>query len=208
MPQNSFSIQPFAAKRVWVESTRSFDEVLLNLRTLVGAAQSGGSIPERFENVAEGTVAAMQESGGITREHFEKAIQSQVGESEFMLFYEIDHGVWMPLFGIERKVMRWILGNPLIAITMIQHDITAGLFAPVEFLLFENESGDGSTVIYDLPSSLMAIEPNPALLAAALELDRKVQTLVSRVTGVEMDQALEQMEHQNSTPSQERKENQ
>ena len=35
-----------------------------------------------------------------------------------MLFHEIDHGEWLPVFGIKLKVMRWILGNPLIAITM------------------------------------------------------------------------------------------
>ncbi len=177
MSQDTFSIQPFEAKRMRFDSTRSFDEVLLNLRKLVGTVPS--------------QAAARQKSGGPTRENFEKAIQSQVGASDFMLFFEIDHGQWLPVFGIQRKVVRWILGNPLIAITMIRHDITAGLFAPVELLLFENESGDGSTVIYDLPSSLMAIEPNPALLEAAHELDLKLQTLVSRVTGVEVDRTLE-----------------
>jgi len=170
MPQNSFSIQPFEGNRVRFESTRSFDEVLLNLRKLVGTAT-----PQKV---------IKQESGG-TREQFEKAIQSQVGESDFMLFFEIDHGDWLPVFGIQRKVVRWILGNPLLAITMIRHDITAGLFVPVELLLVGNESGDGSTVMYDLPSSLMAVERNPALRDAAEVLDRKLQTLVSRVTGVE-----------------------
>ena len=177
MPQNAFFMQPFEAKRVRFESTRSFDEVLLNLRKLVGTATS-----QKVNKL---------ESAGGTREQFEKAIQSQVGESGFMLFLEIDHGEWLPLFGIQRKVVRWILGNPLLAITMIRHDITAGLFAPVELLLFDNESGDGSTVIYDLPSSLMAIERNPALRDAAQELDRKLQTLVSRVTGVELDRTPE-----------------
>ena len=171
MPQNAFFMQPFEAKRVRFESTRSFDEVLLNLRKLVGTAT-----PQKVNK---------QESGGGTREQFEQAIQSQVGESGFMLFLEIDHGEWLPLFGMQRKVVRWILGNPLLAITMIRHDITAGLFVPVELLLVENESGDGSMVMYDLPSSLMAIERNPALRDAAQELDRKLQTLVSRVTGVE-----------------------
>ena len=170
MPQNAFFMQPFEAKRVRFESTRSFDEVLLNLRKLVGTAT-----PQKVNK---------QESGGGTREQFEKAIQSQVGESDFMLFFEIDHGDWLPVFGIQRKVVRWILGNPLLAITMIRHDITAGLFVPVELLLVENESGDGSTVMYDLPSSLMAVERNPALRDAVEVLDRKLQTLVSRVTGV------------------------
>ena len=36
-------------------------------------------------------------------------------------------------------MMRWIFGNPLIAITMIRHDLTAGLFAPVEILVTEAE---------------------------------------------------------------------
>lgn len=193
MPHNSFSIQPFEAKRVRFDSTRSFDEVLLNLRTLVGTAtlqevnkqEAGGVTREHVETLGEEYIAAMQRLGGSTREHFEHVVQSQVGESGFMLFHEIDHGEWLPVFGIQRKVVRWILGNPLIAITMMRHDITAGLFAPVELLLVENESRDGSTVMYDLPSSLMVIERHPALLEAAQELDRKLQTLVSRVTGVE-----------------------
>ena len=182
MPQSSFSIQPFEGNRVWFESTRSYDEVRLHLRKLVGPAT-----PQKVNK---------QESGGDTREQFEKAIQSQVGESGFMLFLEIDHGDWLPVFGIQRKVVRWILGNPLLAITMIRHDITAGLFVPVELLLFENESGEGSTVMYDLPSSLMVIERNPALRDAARVLDRKLQTLVSRVTGVELDRTPEQRDHQ------------
>lgn len=181
MPQNAFSIEPFEAKRVRVESPRSFEEVRLNLRKVVGTT----TIPQG--NIQEPDSAP-------TREQFEHAVQSQVGESDFTLFYEIDHGQWLPLFGIGRKVVRWVLGNPLIAITMIRHDITAGLFAPVELLLVENESGDGSTLIYDLPSSLMVIEPNTALLAAARVLDRKLHMLVSRVTGVELDRTPKQID--------------
>ena len=78
--------------------------------------------------------------------------------------------------------MRWILGNPLMAITMLKHDIRAGLFAPVEFMLIENEDGNGCTVIYDVPSSLMVIEENPPLLEAAQALDKKLLALVSRAT--------------------------
>ncbi|SRR5579884_143027 len=195
MPENAFSFQPFEGKRVRVECTRSFEEVLLNLRSLVGTTlpkkgntqQARGDTHEQFEAFGEEYLAAMQIGGGVSQENFEKVIQSRVGESDFMLFLELDHGKWLPIFGIQRKVVRWILGNPLLAITMMRHDITAGLFAPVELLLMENELGDGSTVIYDLPSSLMVIEPNPALLAAAHILDQKLQALVDRATGVELE---------------------
>ena len=178
MGENAFSILPFEARRVRVESTRSFEEVLLNLQKVVGKT----IIPQ----------GPPQEQGSVpTREQFEQAIQQEVGESDFTLMFTMDYGHWLPLFGVQRKVLRWILGNPLIAITMIRHDIAASLFAPVELLLVENESGEGSIVIYDLPSSLMVIEPNPALLAAARVLDHKLETLVCCVTGVEPNREAE-----------------
>ena len=35
--------------------------------------------------------------------------------SGFMLFAEIDHGGWLPKFGIKQRTVRWILGNPIYA---------------------------------------------------------------------------------------------
>ena len=172
MRKHAFSIQPFEAQRIQYMSTRSYDEILQHFQDLVDTTDHTSVLQGASENIR-------------TAEDYEQLIQSQVGESDFMLFFEIDHGDWLPVFGIQRKVVRLILGNPLIAITMMRHDLTAGLFAPVEMLVVENESGDGSIVIYDLPSSLMRIENNPAMLEAAHALDSKLQTLVSRVTGVE-----------------------
>ncbi len=84
--------------------------------------------------------------------------------------------------GIERKAARVIIGNPLIAITMLRHDVAAGLFAPVELLLLD-EDGGRSSLTYVKPSSLMVVEPNPELLGAAEELDAKIAALATRVTG-------------------------
>jgi len=69
---------------------------------------------------------------------------------------------------------------PLIAITMLQHDLTAGLFAPVELLILE-EDDNRSSLTYIRPSSLMVIEDNPPLRAAALVLDEKLAALAARV---------------------------
>ena len=76
-------------------------------------------------------------------------------------------------------VVRWIFGNPLIAITMLRHDYTAGLFVPVDLLLAEGDGGVGCNITYVLPSSLIAVEQNAPLLAAAQALDAKVEALVS-----------------------------
>src|SRR5215831_7135621 len=87
MRENAVSIQSFEARRVRVESTRSFEEVLLSLQKVVGKT----TIPQ----------GSPQEQGEVpTREQFEQAIQSQVGESDFPLFFAMDYGQWLPLFGI------------------------------------------------------------------------------------------------------------
>jgi hypothetical protein len=81
--------------------------------------------------------------------------------------------------------VRWILGNPLIAITMLRQDIAAGLFVPVELLLVDNTESGGALLIYVRPSSLIAMNGDPELLAAARALDAKFEALISRVTSVE-----------------------
>jgi uncharacterized protein (DUF302 family) len=172
MTPSAFSVQPFEAKRLQYASPRSFDDILQTFQEVVGTTDGAA--------VLQGTSESVR-----TREEYEKLVQSHVGESGFMLFFQLDYGRWLPLFGVQRRVMRLIFGNPLLAITMLQHDVTAGLFVPVEIVVVENESRDGAAVIYDLPSAQMKIENNPALLAAAQELDRKLQVVVSRVTGVE-----------------------
>ena len=83
-----------------------------------------------------------------------------------MLFALFDHGAWITKAGIDHKVLRAIIGNPLIAITMLRRDVTAGLFAPVEVLLTDEPEGR-SSLTYMRPSSLMVIDNNPELLSAA-----------------------------------------
>jgi uncharacterized protein (DUF302 family) len=112
---------------------------------------------------------------------YQERVESHVGPSGFMLFSLIDHGAWIAKAGIDRKAMRVVLGNPLIAITMLRHDVSAGLFAPVEVLVM-NEGEGRSSLTYVKPSSLMVVHPNPELLSAAKELDGKLAALASTVT--------------------------
>jgi uncharacterized protein (DUF302 family) len=97
-----------------------------------------------------------------------------------MLFAVWNHGDWIKKAGIDQKLMRIVIGNPLIAITMLRHDVTAGLFAPVELLILDED--DGSSLTYVKPSSLMVFEANPPLLGAAEGLDAKLATLAEKVT--------------------------
>jgi uncharacterized protein (DUF302 family) len=157
----------FEGVRLEVTTMAAFDDVIQRLRESMGKT----SIPEIVEIAQK----------PISEAEYRRIIQERfVGKSGFMVFYEIDHGGWLSKFGINRRVVRWILGNPLFAITMIQQDITAGLFAPVEILLTEAE-GRGTTITYVRPSSLMVIDENEPLMEAAAKLDKKVDDLISSV---------------------------
>ncbi|MET3650573.1 DUF302 domain-containing protein [Dyella japonica] len=161
--------KPFEGVRIEVATSVKFDEVLTRLRSLMGHVN-----PSEIVTLAQ---------SGITETEFVRAVQERFeGESGFMLFAEIDHGGWLSTFQINRRTVRWILGNPLIAVTMIRHDITAGLFAPVEILVTETEDRQGTMVTYVRPSSLMVIEENPPLLAMATLLDAKFDSLIARAT--------------------------
>src|SRR4029078_6203203 len=100
-------------------------------------------------------------------EVYQREVQSHGGQSGFMLFATLDHGAWIKKTGIARNVLRVVIGNPLIAITMIRHDVTAGLFVPVELLIAEEDADRGS-LTYVVPSSLMVVEENEPLREAAL----------------------------------------
>jgi uncharacterized protein (DUF302 family) len=160
----------FNGVRVEVDSPLPFVEVRARLLGAMGKAPA-------------------KEVGGLADavggpEEFARQVQERlVGASGFMLFAEIDHGTWIKIYGINQRSVRLILGNPLIAITMMRHDLNAGLFAPVELLLTEKKDDEGSAVLYVLPSSLIAVdEANAELRAAAQALDAKLDALVHHAT--------------------------
>lgn len=157
----------FDGVRVRYDSAKSYDELVAALLADIGES----AVP--INDIATST--------GDWKSYQER-VEPQVGPSGFMLFGTVDHGAWITKAGIDRKALRVILGNPLIAITMLRHDVKAGLFAPVE-LLVADEGDGGSSLTYVKPSSLMVVETNPELLSAAEKLDAKLAALAEKVTG-------------------------
>ena len=155
----------FDGVRVRYDSAKSYDDLRAALLADIGEQ------PVPINDIAAATG---------DWQSYEERVESHVGPSGFMLFGLFDHGGWITRAGIDRKALRVILGNPLIAITMLRHDVTAGLFAPVELLL--TDDGTGSSLTYVKPSSLMVVENNPELLSAAEQLDAKLAALAAKVT--------------------------
>lgn len=156
----------FDGVRVRYDSTKGYQELLAALLADIGER------PVPINDIA---------NKHKDWDSYRQEVETHVGPSGFMLFALLDHGAWITKAGIDRKAIRVILGNPLIAITMLRHDVSAGLFAPVELLVVEEDSV--SSLTYVKPSSLMVIGPNPELLSAAEELDDKLAALATKVTG-------------------------
>lgn len=111
---------------------------------------------------------------------FEARMRAAEGPSGFMRFMVLDHGAWLGLMGRTARVRLYIIGNPLIAWTMLRHDLRAGLHVPVRVLILEDESG-GCRLAYDLPSSLMAPLGDERVTAAARHLDDRLAALIEGV---------------------------
>jgi len=95
-----------------------------------------------------------------------------------MLFMQLDHGaVLRKETGREApKMIRFILGNPLIMKEMVKHVPDAGSYAPVTVLV--DERADGVHLSYDRMASFIAPCGNREALEVARDLDRKVEDLL------------------------------
>lgn len=152
-------------------SERPFDEVVAAFEKAVGSIGS---------NAFGQVVAASAQAND-----FENRVRSMEGPSGFMRFLDIDHGAWMARVGLAVRCKLYVLGNPLIARTMLEHDLGVGLNVPLRAMIYEDPKSGKTRMAYDLPSSLMARLANQKVMAAAKGLDEKLASLAKAVTGAE-----------------------
>ena len=90
------------------------------------------------------------------------------------MFMEFDHGaILRKETGLDSpKIVRLVIGNPLIMKEMAKHVPDAGSYAPVTILL--DERPDGVHLTYDKMASLLAHYENAEALAVARDLDSKI----------------------------------
>jgi uncharacterized protein (DUF302 family) len=123
--------------------------------------------------------AAILARAGTEPEYVRDQLRKMGGEQDLMLFGTLDHGTGLVLMGGPRKARQYTIGNPLVAIQMTQHDIRAGLYAPLRVLVYE-AADHIAYAEYDLPSALFGQFGNAAVTAVAQELDEKLRQLLAK----------------------------
>lgn len=101
-------------------------------------------------------------------------------------FLDIRHHVWLNVYHatITPQTAIYTIGNPLIAQSILKHDLDAGLHIPPRLLVQEKPEGKGTRVMYQLPSSIMVLpgSENTGLKELAEGLDRKFEALMRKIT--------------------------
>jgi uncharacterized protein (DUF302 family) len=150
-------------------SSRPFEEVVNAFESATGSVEDTG-----FPALLAATKSA---------EEFETGVHSREGTSGFMRFLTVDHGAWLARIGLNARARMYTISNPLIARTMLEHDIAAGLNVPVRLMIYEDAVSRTTRLAYDLPSSLMSGLQNEKVAAAAIKLDAKLIALAIHATG-------------------------
>jgi uncharacterized protein (DUF302 family) len=153
----------FVVDHVRVETDKPFEEVAKALERQLGRFD-----PDVYQSLAAGGNA----EGARAR------IEAMVGPSGFMLFGTNDHGALLRLAGQKRKAVQYVVGNPLFALQMTQHDLRAALYAPLRVLLYEDQRGR-TCLEYDRPSSLFGQFQNDRISPTAAMLDKKLEALIA-----------------------------
>ena len=158
------TIRKLEIERLSVTSSKPFEAVVAALRAAVG-----------HPDMAE-LVKAM--NGARTFAELESAVHKGLGRTGLMMFMELDLGaILRKETGLDTpKIVRLVIGNPLIMKEMARHVPDAGSYAPVTVLV--HERSDGVHLSYDKMASLLASYGNLNALAVARDLDSKIENLL------------------------------
>src|SRR6201993_1181029 len=162
-------IRKIEVDRFTLSSSKPFDEVVAALNSAVGH-------PDMAE-FWESTHRAQSDA------ELQNTIEKGLGRTGLMLFAEFDHGA-IVRSGTGRatpRMIRFVIGNPLIMREMAKHVPDAGSYAPVTVLV--DERTDGVHLSYDRMASLLAPYGNRDALDVARNLDSKVEDLLRNAAG-------------------------
>jgi len=158
---------PMNDTRILVDHVRQTSDKPFEDVTTAFERQLGRFDPDVYKELAVGGDA----------EGTKAKMEAMAGPSGFMLFATHNHGALLRIAGQKRKAIQYVVGNPLFALQMTQHDIRASLYAPLRVLIYENEEGK-TCVEYDRPSSLFGQFGNDRVNPTAAMLDRKLEALL------------------------------
>jgi uncharacterized protein (DUF302 family) len=162
--EDNMAIEKVEVERFSLTSSKPFDAVVAALKSAVGQ-------PDMVEFFKETRATN-------SFPDLERVVQRGLGRTDLMLFAEFDLGdILRRETGSKTpKIIRFVIGNPLIMKEMVKHVPDAGSYVPVTVLI--DERPDGVHVSYDKIESYLLLYGSSEALAVARNLDAKITTLL------------------------------
>jgi uncharacterized protein (DUF302 family) len=162
--EDKMTIEKVEVERFSLTSSKPFDAIVVALKAAVGQ-------PDMVEFFR--TTRATNSFPDL-----ERIVKSGLGRTGLMLFADFDLGEILRREAGSKtpKIIRLVVGNPLIMKEMVKHVPDAGSYAPVTVLI--DERADGVHVSYNKMESYLLPYGNSAALAVARNLDEKITTLL------------------------------
>src|SRR5579862_8354869 len=159
-------ISKIEIERFSLTSSKPFDQVVAAVNAAIGHPD-------------------MAEFGRSTHEahsfaELKSAVEKGLSKLGLMLFMQLDHGAILRKETVHEtaKMIRFVIGNPLIMKEMAKRVPDAGSYAPVTVLV--DERPDGVHLSYDRMASLLAPYGNRDALSVARDLDTKVEDVLRK----------------------------
>jgi uncharacterized protein (DUF302 family) len=157
-------IRKIEIERFSLTSSKPFDQV-------VAAVNAGISHPDMAE-----FTRSTHEARSFAE--LKSAVEKGLSKAGLMLFMQLDQGaVVQKETGQDTpRIIRFLIGNPLIMKEMAKHVPDAGSYAPVTVLV--DERADGVHLSYDRMASFLAPYGNRDALEVARNLDKKIEDIL------------------------------
>jgi uncharacterized protein (DUF302 family) len=157
-------IKKIEVERFSLTTSKRFDEVMANVHASIG-----------HPDMAEFTRLTHEARSSA---ELKSAVEKGLSAAGLMLFMQLDHGAILRKENSREtpKLVRLIVGNPLIMKEMAKHVPDAGSYAPVTILV--DERADGVHLSYDRMASFLAPYENTQALAVARDLDSKIEKVL------------------------------
>jgi hypothetical protein len=159
------SVRSAAIQRSYVSTRLSYEDA---------AKAFEGSVGHMDEAVAHALMARRAPWADV-----EAAIGKMAGPSGLMIVGLANQGAITSLEGVPIRCRLYLVGNPVIAQSILRVDVRACLYVPFRVSLFQDPGDAGATFSFDRPSSFLTALDNPALLPIGQALDTKIDAVMA-----------------------------
>jgi uncharacterized protein (DUF302 family) len=162
------NIRDIQMQRFSLVTSLPFDEVVARVDRSIGHPDMA---------IFRSNMAAAQSDAEL-----EKVVHESVGASDLMEFARYDLGAVLrrEAGATTPRILRLVVGNPLIMKKMVRLVPDAGSYAPVTLLI--DERPDGVHLSYDRMAAFLAPYHSAEASQVACDLDSKIEALLTQAT--------------------------